>query len=175
MTENIEARITGVARGMQRRFSLSFDCLDDLIQSAWVYYLERGCDDERTWNYVQGHLRLEIIVQLFGRVPHQGMIKGLNEVLYEPLEDFCLLSDYSTEDMALARIELEKIAERCSWADNHPKHYARSHHAETLRNLMLYENGKEARRAGLDRRKFTKAVDRLRKFLAAPQYLGEEL
>jgi hypothetical protein len=73
-------RIWGIARRCQRTFGLPYEQLQDLTQSAWMYFLIHG-ELAKVW----APLRREVIKGLFGYVPHQSRITGIPRLEIEPL------------------------------------------------------------------------------------------
>jgi hypothetical protein len=73
-------RIWGIARRCQRTFGLPYEELQDLTQSAWMYFLIHG-ELAKVW----APLRREVIKSLFGYVPHQSRITGIPRLRIEPL------------------------------------------------------------------------------------------
>lgn len=73
-------RIWGIARRCQRTFGLPYEELQDLTQSAWMYFLIHG-ELAKVW----APLRREVIKSLFGYVPHQSRITGIPRLKIEPL------------------------------------------------------------------------------------------
>jgi hypothetical protein len=74
--EVVGKRLVGIARYWQKRFHLPYQSLDDLIQSAWMLWLERPTvETERRFTQVYNGVRRVILVDIFGVCPRNGKVK----------------------------------------------------------------------------------------------------
>ena len=145
MTERTGRRLFGIARYHHRRFRVPYDMIDDLIQTAWMLWLERPTvSEERRFQQVHGHVRLYAMRWLIGYVPHGGKM-----VDYGPLYRNSAFQVYTPDFQG--SVTLRQIVERCELASRD--------HIRTVAMLAGLEKPPKVRKTFKDRRR------RLRRFL----------
>lgn len=157
--ERTKKRLVGIARSWQKRFGLPYDALDDLIQSAWLLWLERPTVEiERRFEQVNSGMRRAVIKEIFGRSFRGGKINE-PEPVYVSSE---WIGDYETDFDNHVRVAA--IARACNQAGTKTdKAFSgRSEHAKTLRMIAgLAPVGKQ--------KTFKARCRRLRRFLESKQ------
>ena len=151
MDERTHKRIIGLARFWHKRFRLPYDYLDDLINQAWVLWLERPTvEAERRFNQLNSGLRRYILTELYGRVPHQGKIP--EPVLFRDSAHESCRPDFT------GRVRLREVTDACAAALQRKGHAKPQDHLATVAMLAGLRPEPKAKT-------FKERRARLRKFL----------
>lgn len=145
-------RIWGIARHWHKQFKLNHDMLDDVMSMAWVAWYERPTvSTERRFQQVFNQVRRNVISEIWGKCPHQGMIKE-SQPLYRGVIDQVHEVDF------IGRVRIREITDACK-RDTVGLGKGNSDHMSTVRVIAGLSKTKQ------EHKKFNDRVGRLRKLL----------
>lgn len=121
--ERVSKRLTGIAAYWHSRFGLPNDAFDDILQNAWLEWLERkGIEDDRRMYQVWSATRRAVIRHVWGAA-HKKITDRPR-----PTSNPALLRKLKVDSNLESSVMLKEIVEACT-EDKHGDH---------LRTVAMY-------------------------------------